>query len=326
MNMNDIVIGAVALIIIALAIKTIAPFFSPLFFAFITAYALTPIHAKLEKRIGSRNSAIVLTSILLFGALMILVVLIYTLTPVISQAYNYLSNLENLTIEIPFIPSNIFELIKNATDKLIEVGKESLISVTFSVPKYLLQVVVYLAFVYFFLTKMGEAKSLLTFEDEKLMKIISKGNLTLQALVRVWLLLNIAKGILMTLGFLLFRVSDIPTAILAGLLTVLFSFVPLFEGWMIWLIGSLYLIREGHLLTAIGLAVYGFSLVSPLPDFTIRPKLVAREAKFNEVIVLIGMIGGTLGLGLKGLIIGPIVLNVALEMLKEWKRLQSKES
>ncbi|HII61941.1 AI-2E family transporter [Pyrococcus horikoshii] len=324
MEVSRVVTWIIIITLVALAIKTILPFFSPLFFAFITAYALYPLHIKLKERIGSKNSAILLTLFLLLGALMILLILVYTLTPVIGQAYDYLTNLEKIKINIPLVPKSVISSLEGVIDEFIERGKGYLVSLTFSVPKYLLQVIVYLTFVYFFLVKEKEARELITFEDEKLIRIIERGNLTLQALIRVWLLLNIVKGILMTLGFLIFKVSNLPTAILAGLLTVLFSFIPLFEGWMIWLAGAFYLVKQGHIIAGIGLAVYGFTLVSPLPDFTIRPKLVAREAEFNDVLVLIGMIGGTWGLGLKGLIIGPIVLNVAIEMLREWKNVQAK--
>ncbi|MFA4640025.1 AI-2E family transporter [Pyrococcus kukulkanii] len=317
MNLNKVVLGVVAVIIVYLAILTITPFFSALFFAFVTAYALEPLHVRLSKRIGVRKSAITLTLLILLLAIGMLLLLAYTLTPVINQAYLYLSDVEEFikTVQLPI------GSLEDLTTQAIEKGKEFLVSLTFSIPKYLLQTVVYLAFVYFFLIKRNAIRELLVFEDERLNRIVERGNLTLQALIRAWLLLNIAKGFLMTLGFIIFRVSNLPTAILAGILTILFSFVPLFEGWMIWVAGSFYLFKQGHLLSALGLAIYGAILVSPTPDFTIRPKLVAREANFDETIVLIGMIGGTWGMGLKGLIIGPIVLNVAIEMLKEWKKI-----
>lgn len=48
--------------------------------------------------------------------------------------------------------------------------------------------------------------------------------------MRAWLVLNVMKGFLMTLGFIIFGVSDLYTAIVAGFLTFVFSFVPpLFE-------------------------------------------------------------------------------------------------
>ncbi|AFK22388.1 AI-2E family transporter [Pyrococcus sp. ST04] len=325
LDLNKIVLGVIVITIVYLAILTVLPFFSSLFFAFVTAYALEPVHKKLSKRVGTKNSALFLTLAVIITASVFSMILIYTLTPVVKQAYMYLSDIESWIKGLP-IPQGLLEgSVESMITQAIEKGKEYLINLTFSVPRYVLQTIVYLAFVYFFLLKRDAIVDLLTFEDERLMKIIARGNLTLQALIRAWLLLNIAKGVLMTVGFLIFRVSNVPTAILAGLLTILFSFVPLFEGWMIWVVGSFYLLREGHLLLALGLAVYGFTLVSPLPDFTIRPKLVAREANFDETIVLIGMIGGTWGLGLKGLIIGPIVLNVALEMLKEWKKITSSQ-
>ncbi|RLF79924.1 AI-2E family transporter, partial [Thermococci archaeon] len=157
-------------------------------------------------------------------------------------------------------------------------------------------------------------------------KLLKRADVTLQALIRAWLLLNIAKGILMTLGFWGFGITDLPTALLAGLLTILFSFIPLFEGWMIWLVAAIYLLKRGDILRAVAISIYGALLVSPVPDFTIRPKLVAKEAKLDEIMVLIGMIGGVWAFGVKGLIIGPIVLNLVSALLKEWKRIKHQQS
>ncbi|AEH24151.1 AI-2E family transporter [Pyrococcus yayanosii] len=324
MKCETVVWIAIGIVILYMAFRIIGTFFSPLFFAFVTAYALYPVHTRLSEKIGSKTSATLLLLILLSCGIGTLLLLVYTLTPLISEAYEYLRDAERLVSGLK-LPLGLSDAISSITTQMMGGLQDFLLSFTFSIPKYLLQLVVYLSFVYFFLVRGRELVDLLRFQNERLNRIIERGNLTLQALIRAWLLLNIAKGILMTLGFLIFRVSDLPTALLAGLLTVFFSFVPLFEGWMIWVVGAFYLFRAGRVLTALAFAIYGFIFVSPLPDFTIRPRIVAREAKFNEIIVLIGMIGGTWGLGLKGLIIGPIVLNVAIEILREWKSLKGKE-
>jgi predicted PurR-regulated permease PerM len=151
-------------------------------------------------------------------------------------------------------------------------------------------------------------------------EILESLNKTLGALVRAWLVLNFIKGILMTFGFIVFGVSDLYTAIVAGFLTFIFSFIPLFEGWMIWLAAAVYFAVNGAYVHAIGIALYGFFLVSPMPDYTIRPMMVARDTDLDETLVFIGMIGGTWAMGVKGLLIGPIVLNLLLVLLKEWKR------
>ncbi len=127
------------------------------------------------------------------------------------------------------------------------------------------------------------------------------------------------------MGFLIFGVSNIYTAIVAGFLTFLSSFVPFFEGWMAWLIAAAYFAMNGAYFHAIGIALYGFSLVSPMPDYTIRPMMVARGTDLDETLVFIGMVGGTWAMGIKGLIIGPIVLNLLLVLLKEWKGRVVKE-
>lgn len=85
------------------------------------------------------------------------------------------------------------------------------------------------------------------------------------------------------------------------------------------LIAGAYFAKEGMYLHAVGISLYGFLLVSPMPDYTVRPMMVAKDANLDETLVFIGMVGGTWAMGVKGLIIGPIVLNLLLVLLKEWK-------
>ena len=51
-------------------------------------------------------------------------------------------------------------------------------------------------------------------------------------------------------------------------------------------------------------------------DNLIRPKLVGKKAKIHPAVILIGILGGIKFLGFIGLIIGPLTLATAFELLK----------
>ncbi|MDE1991739.1 MAG: AI-2E family transporter [Rhizobiaceae bacterium] len=53
-------------------------------------------------------------------------------------------------------------------------------------------------------------------------------------------------------------------------------------------------------------------------DNVLRPILMARGLTTPMVVILIGVIGGTLSYGLLGLFLGPIVLSVFYELLRAW--------
>ena len=330
MKAEEILWGAVTLIILYLAWKTIAPLLSAIFFAAILAYAVLPLHKRLTKRIDNKKSALIFTILLIGLSSIVTVELVLIIKNLIVSFYEDIMTFISwsLTLELPFgISGALQSLYSQLTPKLTEYVQ----SYVFSIPEYLLQLVIFLATFYTFLVNSDEIKkqiyALIPGGHEDLgKKLLKRADVTLQALIRAWLLLNIAKGILMTLGFWGFGITDLPTALLAGLLTILFSFIPLFEGWMIWLVAAIFLLKQGDVLKAIAISIYGAVLVSPLPDFTIRPKLVAKEAKLDEIMVLIGMIGGVWAFGVKGLIIGPIVLNLVSALLKEWKRIKAQQS
>lgn len=327
MKGETIVWAAVILGILYTAWKVMSPFVGALFFGIVLAYAMYPLQKRLQKRLGGPLSALVLTAIMIGLGGAITAGLLIISAQVASSFYRGVVEFIDWLLKQP-LPPEAIKFINDFSGQLIPKLSDALSRQAFSIPWYLLQLFVFFLAFYYSLAYSEEIvkkihASLPEKNRELGEKLLESVNKTLSALVRAWLLLNVAKGFLMTLGFLIFRVSDLYTAIVAGFLTFIFSFVPLFEGWMIWLIAAAYFVLHGMYGHAIGIAVYGFLLVSPMPDYTIRPLMVAKDAELDETLVFIGMIGGTWAMGVKGLIIGPIVLNLLLVLLKEWKKITS---
>jgi len=325
MKAENVVLAIAVALVIYIAWRVVHPFVTPVFFGFILAYALYPLHRRLRSRLGNRESALVISvSVLILGSLLTFELVMISVQ-VFASFYHNLVNLFNWLMTLP-LPSDVLHFLQNFREQAIPKIADYVSRRAFSIPWYLLQLFVFFFTFYYSLAYGDEIafqiRSLLPEKNRELgEEILRSVNKTLSALVRAWLLLNVAKSIMMTVGFIIFRVSTLYTAVVAGFLTFVFSFVPLFEGWMIWLAAAIYFAVKGAYLHAIGIALYGFTLVSPMPDYTIRPMLVARDAQLDETLVFIGMIGGTWAMGLKGLIIGPIVLNLLLVLLKEWKKL-----
>jgi predicted PurR-regulated permease PerM len=57
-----------------------------------------------------------------------------------------------------------------------------------------------------------------------------------------------------------------------------------------------------------------------LLDNLLRPIVMGRGLKTPMLVILIGVIGGTLAYGITGLFLGPIVLAVIWELLGSWIR------
>ena len=57
-----------------------------------------------------------------------------------------------------------------------------------------------------------------------------------------------------------------------------------------------------------------------LLDNILKPIVMGRGLKTPMLVILIGVIGGTLAYGITGLFLGPIVLAVIWELLIAWMR------
>lgn len=72
--------------------------------------------------------------------------------------------------------------------------------------------------------------------------------------------------------------------------------------------------------TTVALLFTAYMVPVNLIDNVLRPLLMGRGLDTPIVVILIGLIGGTLSLGLTGLFLGPIILAVIWELLVAWIR------
>lgn len=61
-----------------------------------------------------------------------------------------------------------------------------------------------------------------------------------------------------------------------------------------------------------------FLRIVSILDNVLKPLVMGRGLTTPTLVILIGVIGGTLGHGIIGLFIGPIILSVAWELAVAW--------
>jgi len=111
-------------------------------------------------------------------------------------------------------------------------------------------------------------------------------------------------------------VIAIPVFYLLGYGDVLFfSFLAAFCELIPVLGSSVVFIMVGTFSLALGdtrgvliMFFFGYLIVSCIPEFYVRPVLVGRRVKIHPVIMFIGIIGGTLTMGLAGFVLGPVII------------------
>ncbi|AIF69013.1 hypothetical protein PAP_02965 [Palaeococcus pacificus DY20341] len=311
-------------IILFLVWKTIEPFVTPLIFGAAIAYIVLPVHHRLSKKIGEKSSAIALTAIMGIVSVLFVIGVVMWLRGTLQYIYIYVANALKF-ITRPDLPLGISETLNSLSTSIPERIKDSLLNYTLSIPLFILQVMVFLGIFYTTLSNTRfltlELYRLIPQDNRELGEaLIKRAEATLSALLRTWLLLSTIKGIFLAVGFIIFDITNVTGAMAAGILCIVLELLPVIGGWVMWVAGALYLILNNDaVLAGILFGLYGAIFISPIPDITIRPKLIAEGAKINAVIALIGIFGGLIAFGFKGLIIGPVSLGLLQTLVEEWK-------
>lgn len=77
---------------------------------------------------------------------------------------------------------------------------------------------------------------------------------------------------------------------------------------------------------AIAVLVLGLVVVSFIPDAIIRTKLAARTGKISSGLYFVGFVGGILTIGPIGLIVGPLVVTLLLEVVELLSEREPREA
>jgi predicted PurR-regulated permease PerM len=84
------------------------------------------------------------------------------------------------------------------------------------------------------------------------------------------------------------------------------SMVPGIGTAIVWLPGVIILVMGGYYAAAVGLLVFCILVVGGVDNF-LRPRLVGKDTRMHELLILFGTLGGIIMFGVAGIIIGPIV-------------------
>jgi len=125
-----------------------------------------------------------------------------------------------------------------------------------------------------------------------------------------------AQGVFATLGF---WVTGIPDPLFFGIATAIASLVPAVGTLLVWVPAGLYLLATGHSAMGAALLVWGVLVIVGVSDYVIRPRLVGDET-MPALLVFLALFGGVEVLGLRGLIIGPVVMALAVAVLRLYAR------
>jgi predicted PurR-regulated permease PerM len=128
---------------------------------------------------------------------------------------------------------------------------------------------------------------------------------------------GLAQGLLAGFGYWIAGIRD---AGFFGALTALTSLVPGVGTMLVWVPAGIYLILTGHLAAGVLELIYGGLVVVGLSDYAIRPRLVGGHKDTPSLLTFIALFGGVETFGLIGLILGPIIMESSLAVLRIYEQ------
>jgi len=323
---------AIFLAAIGIAIVMISPFITPLILAAITTYILRPIVKRIEPyKLLSHVALGILTFIIALP---------------IAFAFSYIStNIGEIFVDIAGLGDKITTISSSFSDYISEAGLGTYTNLTVgtsgatasltsiglglasdfikSLPMLLIEIVIYLYATYYFMSYGHKAvesvrsyASTLQKEDEQFITSIMKGlKKSFDVLVMSYVTMSFIVFVLSLIGYYIFGV---PHALILAVLTGLFSFLPVFGTWMVYVPAAVYMYYSGNTFSAVGVLGFGLVVFTIFIPMVLQPYFGSKQSDVNPLTIFIGFFSGPIIFGAKGMLLGPIIFVVVHTIIHEY--------
>ena len=131
---------------------------------------------------------------------------------------------------------------------------------------------------------------------------------------------SLAQALLIVIGL---WAAGIPAALLLGLLLFVLALIP-FGPALIWGPAAAWLYFDGEIGWAIFVVVWSLA-AGLVTDNVLRPYLISRGSDLPLLLILFGVVGGAAAFGVLGLFLGPTLLALGYELIREWNMAEAPE-
>jgi len=128
---------------------------------------------------------------------------------------------------------------------------------------------------------------------------------------------GVVQGLLAAIGYWM---TGVPEPAFFGALTALASLIPGVGTLLIWVPAGVVQMMAGHAGAGLVELIYSALTVGIASDYLIRPRLVGREKSIPSIFMFIALFGGVEVFGIIGLILGPVIVTLALAILRTYER------
>lgn len=304
----------------------IAEFFLAMFWAVVFAIIFRRRYEKvLSYMPNSPNSATAIT-LSLIVAIVILPIIIFgvavfleseeIVNTITESTETVEDQVEELQDQLPLDEEQLRSLgitprdVENKIVDLKETGIEYLAGKAISFSQNIFPIIVnfvLMLYVLFFFLRDGKrlVQQLLwaiPLDGQKDVRLLNRFESVARATVKGSLVVALIQG---SIGGILFFLLGIPAAFLWGGIMVICSLLPIGSG-LVWGPWALVLFGKGDYWGAIIMLIVGATIIGLIDNF-LRPRLVGKDSKMPDYLVLISTLGGLSWVGLSGFVLGPII-------------------
>jgi predicted PurR-regulated permease PerM len=330
---------AVAALLFLGSLFIVYPFLDAILFAIATSYFLRFAHDELNRRLENDllSTIIIVTSVL--GVLSIgMYFFINNFFQILTGLNSLVESVRVATMNvIDFLQlsetfrQNILEFINGLSGML----RSELISIFAEIPSVLVHLGIFMVTsIYLYKdgnkikNKIYEIVDNLPDEEERIARtLIHSIDYIFRGVFVTQFLVASILGIVAGLGLYAIAqiTSPMPLIPIWAFLIGITALLPLIANFMVYApLGVFYLITGDPLKGSL-ILIFGITVLQIMPEVFLRPYIGSRQMDEHPLIIFTGFIAGPLTLGLKGIILGPLILILTKDFVLNYTSLVSAE-
>ncbi len=330
------ILGIATLLVLA-SLFVVYPFLDAIILGAATAYLLRFAHIKLNSRL---DNELLSSFIIIFSVIGTIVLALFLF---INNFYDILYSLNVFAQDLQQNVNNIIDILQLPENfrahiigfiSALSVGLEEYLRATLaSIPRVMIDIGIYLVTA-IYLYKDGERIKRKTFslidslpkEEQKIAKtLINSIDSIFRGIFLTQFIVALIIGVLTAIGFYLIGLitSPITFAIFWSIVIAVAALLPIVAGFMVYAPLGVYYLLFGEPVKGTLILGFGTVVVNILPEVFLRPYVGAKQLNEHPLIIFIGFLAGPLTLGLKGIVLGPVLLILCKEFILNYSELVS---
>jgi len=313
--------------------QILQPFLIVLLWAAVLAVVFSPVHGRITRRIGSPAAAAGISTLLV--VVTILVPIMFITVAVVAEARTVAQSLASH--EGPWLDPQsrlvgpVLQWLSRYVDvtqlqspdfirEKLEAWSGFLAAGTVGLVGGLLSAIVQMflvVFTLFYLFRDGDAignavADMMPLDDTQMSDVLGRTREVIAGSVYGVVMIAAIQG---ALGFFIFWVLGLPSALLWGVVMFFLSMIPSAGAFLVWAPAAVYLAATGAWTRAVILVVWGVLVVGSI-DNVLSPRLVGKRTCLHELAIFFAVLGGIQVFGVLGVVLGPVVIAVTLALVE----------